>query len=129
MSATRGYVEHAAIHARDIDWYVHYFGEVFGMEPWRKQEEDGKLKQVWLNGGIQITSSPEFEMSSERGQGITHIGLMVEDVGCAIEASYARGLKPVEDKKDWIRLPDGVLLEIKRGNGTSVADALAIQAR
>ncbi|MDR1978796.1 MAG: VOC family protein [Synergistaceae bacterium] len=129
MSGTKGYVEHVAIHVRNIGWYVKYFGEVFGMEPYRTDEQDGKVKQVWLHGGIQLTSVSSFEVGEPEKQGITHIGIVVEDVKSAIEESYFRGVKPVVDKKDWVWLPDGVPLEIKRGKGSSVAEVLAVNPR
>jgi predicted enzyme related to lactoylglutathione lyase len=129
MFVTRGYVEHAAIYAGNIEWYIQYFREVFGMEILEMEKQEDKLKQVWLHGGIQLTAFPDFKISEPQKQGITHIGLMVEDVRSAVDESHARGLQPVKGKENWVWLPDGVALEIKHGKGTSVADALKVHPR
>ena len=129
MSATKGYVEHVALHVENIEWYIRYFQEIFGMETVRLEEKDGSIRQAWLHGGIQLTYCENFKISEPKFQGLTHIGIVVEDVERAIEESQARGLCLLKDKKDWICLPNGVLLEIKHAEGSSVADALKIQAR
>lgn len=129
MAKTKGYVEHVALHVNDMQWHLRYFSEVLGMEPFRVQEKDGAVQQVWLHGGIQLTAKRDFVQSGPEGQGIAHFGMMVEDVRAAVDESLARGLRSVEGKVDWVRLPDGAMIELKQGKGTSVADALAIQPR
>jgi catechol 2,3-dioxygenase-like lactoylglutathione lyase family enzyme len=122
-------MEHAAIYVRDIDWYIKYFRDVFGMEIIEKEERDGELKQVWLHGGVQLAVSPGFEIGDPQTQGVPHIGIMTENVELAIEASRERGARPVEGKENWVWLPDGVALEIKLAKGTAVAEVLAIHPR
>ena len=130
MSATRGYAEHVAICVKDIDWHIQYFREVFGMEVVKKAEQDGKLKQVWLHGGVQLTATPDFEISELEKQGVHHIGIMAEDLESAVNESYARGLQQMKGKeKNWVLLPDGVVLEIMQAKETVVAEALAIHPR
>jgi 2-dehydropantoate 2-reductase len=114
-------MEHVAIHTGNIEWYIKYFEEIFGMEIFKTKEQDGKLEQVWLHGGIQLVAFPDFKISEPQQQGIAHIGIMAEDVEIAVEESYTRGLQPIQGKENWVWLPDGVALEIKQEKGTLVA--------
>ncbi len=71
----QSYLEHAAVTVRDIEWNVDFFEKVLGMTVTRRKEENGRLCQVWLRGGLQLVAAPD---NHRAGQG-HHIGIVVED--------------------------------------------------
>ena len=46
------YLDHAAVTVADINWTLAFFKNVLKMSVTRRREADGKLQQVWLDGGI-----------------------------------------------------------------------------
>lgn len=85
-------IDHAAFNAADPAWYVEFFRAVFGMEVVREvREETGALRQVWLDGGVQI------DRGEERPNGlITHLSLRTPDMALAVQDALARGAAGVE---------------------------------
>lgn len=104
------YLDHAAVTVADIDWTLAFFEDVLGMSVTRRREAEGKLQQVWLNGGIQLVAAPD---NAESGQA-HHLGLRVRDFKETLAKMLAyEGVHPVEGKPEkWVQLPDGLLLEL-----------------
>ena len=89
---TGAVIDHAAFNAADPAWYVEFFRAVFGMEVVREvRDETGALRQVWLDGGVQI------DCGEERPNGlITHLSLRTPDMALAVQDALARGAAGVE---------------------------------
>lgn len=122
----RAYVEHAAILVRDLDWFVHFFRDVLGMTLRDESGGDGKPRQVWTLGGIQLIEDPAFDGPEGR---LAHLGIMVEDQADVLREAASWDLAELPQGPNWLRLPDGLCIEILQARGTAVADALAIDPR
>ena len=127
MSGTRAYVEHVAIWVKDIRWHVRFFEDVLGMT---MREVDGPLdapRQYWTLGGLQFIHAPEHEEPEGR---LAHLGIMCEDLEAALVAARAYGVTELANGRNWLRLPDGLALELIQAKPAScVAQALSINPR
>jgi catechol 2,3-dioxygenase-like lactoylglutathione lyase family enzyme len=122
----RSYVEHVAVRVKDIGWHVRFFREALGMTI---REVDGPAdapRQVWTVGGIQLMADPEFEGPEGR---LAHLGIMTEDVEAAIRTAREWGVTELPQGRNWLKLPDGLAVELIQATGDSVAKALAIDPR
>ena len=122
----KAYVEHVAIWVRDIHWHIRFFHDVFGMT---MREVDGPAdspKQYWTLGGMQFIASPDFAGPEGR---LAHLGVMCEDLEAALAAARAFGVEEMPQGRNWLRLPDGLAVEIIQATGNAVAAALAIDPR
>jgi catechol 2,3-dioxygenase-like lactoylglutathione lyase family enzyme len=122
----KAYVEHVAIWVRDIQWHIRFFKEVLGMEMREVQGSLEQPQQYWTLGGMQFMSSPDFGNNEGR---LGHIGIMCEDMEAALAAAQAFGVTAMPQGPNWIRLPDGLALELIQAAPGSVAQALAVQPR
>ncbi len=126
MSA-RTYLEHVAIWVRDIHWHIRFFQEVCGM-PMR--EVQGTLDhpvQYWTLGGLQFIAKPDFDGPEGR---LGHLGVMCEDLEAALAAAQAFGVTEMPQGRNWLRLPDGLAVElIQASPASAVAQILAVNAR
>jgi hypothetical protein len=120
------YVEHAAIRVQDIQWHIRFFGEALGMSVRSVEGPEDHPKQVWLHGGIQLVSDPGFEGPEGRS---AHLGIMAEDLEASIEAASRWDVTPMPQGRNWLRLPDGLVIELMQAKGNSVAEALAVKFR
>ncbi len=102
------YIEHAAYYTGRLEWYLRFFEEVFQLTPTRTRENPTGLREVWLNGGIQLCETKEDCSSDGR---CAHLCLIVDDLEGAREAALARGCSPM-DKHHWVKLPDGLSIEM-----------------
>lgn len=122
----KAYVEHVAIWVRDIHWHIRFFHNVLGMT---MREVDGPAdnpRQYWTLGGMQFIASPEFAGPEGR---LAHLGVMCEDLEAALAAAQAFGVEPMPQGRNWLRLPDGLAVELIQARGNAVAAALAIDPR
>ncbi|MAM09394.1 MAG: glyoxalase [Rhizobiaceae bacterium] len=108
MPATQAYVEHVAIHVRDIAQHIAFFEDVLGMTITKLEGDPAAPSQVWLLGGLQLISDPGF--SGPEGR-MAHLGIVCADVPAAIEAAHARGARSTEKGENWLALLDGLVLE------------------
>lgn len=122
----KAYVEHVAIWVRDIQWHIRFFKEVLGMDMREVQGSLEQPKQYWTLGGMQFMASPDFGGNEGR---LGHIGIMCEDMEAALAAAQAFGVTAMPQGPNWIRLPDGLALELIQAAPGSVAQALAVQPR
>ena len=121
----RAYVEHAAIRVRDIEWHIRFFRDVLGMTL-RDDRRGETPSQVWTVGGVQLIADPTFDGPEGR---LAHLGIMVEDQAEVLRAAAAWNVTELPQGPNWLRLPDGLCIEILQATGTAVADALAIDPR
>jgi catechol 2,3-dioxygenase-like lactoylglutathione lyase family enzyme len=122
----QSYVEHAAIRVRDIHWHIRFFREVLGMTLREVQGPEDAPAQVWTIGGFQLISDPSFEGPEGR---LGHIGVMTEDLEAALKEAAAWGVTQLSQGPNWLRLPDGLCLEVIQASGPAVSQALAINPR
>ena len=108
MSATQAYLEHAAIHVRDIAFHVAFFRDVLGMTATKVDGDPAAPQQVWLLGGLQLIADPSFTGPEGR---CAHLGIVCADVPKAIEAALANGARSTAKGAHWLELPDGLMLE------------------
>ena len=127
MSATKAYLEHVAIWVMDIHWHIRFFEDVLGMT---MREVDGTVdapRQYWTLGGLQFIHAPGWDGPEGR---LGHLGVMCEDLEAALAAAQAYGVTDLPQGRNWLRLPDGLVVELIQATPAScVAQALAINPR
>jgi catechol 2,3-dioxygenase-like lactoylglutathione lyase family enzyme len=122
----KSYVEHVAVWVKDIQWHIRFFHDVLGMT---MREVDGTVespRQFWTVGGMQFIASPEFEGPEGR---LAHLGIMVEDLEAALAEAQGWNVTQMPQGPNWIRLPDGLALELIQASPDAVAQALAVEPR
>ena len=122
----KAYVEHVAVWVRDIHWHIRFFHDVLGMT---MREVDGTTeepRQYWTLGGMQFIASPDFAGPEGR---LAHLGVMCEDLEAALEAAKVFGVTEMPQGRNWLRLPDGLAVELIQAKGDAVAAALTIDPR
>ena len=90
------------------------------------QGPDEAPTQVWTIGGLQLIADPDFEGPEGR---LGHIGVMTEDLDAALKEAAAWGVAQLPQGPNWLRLPDGLCLEVMQASGPAVSQALAIHPR
>jgi catechol 2,3-dioxygenase-like lactoylglutathione lyase family enzyme len=127
MSGTKAYLEHVAIRVKDIQWYIRFFEDVLGMT---MREVDGTSeapRQYWTLGGLQFIHAPQHDCPEGR---LAHLGVMCEDLQAALDAARAYGASEMPQGRNWLRLPDGLAIELIQARPAScVAQALEINPR
>ena len=124
--AKKAYVEHVAIWVRDIHWHIRFFHDVLGMT---MREVEGTVeapRQYWTLGGMQFIAAPDFAGPEGR---LAHLGIMCEDLEAALAAANGFGVTTLPQGRNWLRLPDGLAVELIQARGDAVAQALAIDPR
>ncbi len=122
----KSYVEHVAVWVKDIDWHIRFFHDVLGMS---MREVDGPSdapKQFWTIGGMQFISAPDFQGPEGR---LAHLGIMVEDLEVALAEAQGWNVQQMAQGPNWLRLPDGLAVELIQASGNAVAEALAVNPR
>lgn len=102
------YIDHAAYYVSELDWYVDFFAQVFGMGVTKTRTNPDGLRETWLAGGIQLCETAEVQKTDGRA---AHLCLIVEDVEEAREKALSLGCTPMV-KHHWVKLPDGLSLEL-----------------
>ena len=93
----------------------------------RQKTMDGdKIAQVWLYGGMQLTVKTDFDGD---GGGFNHLGVMVEDLDKAVDAAYKHGVTEMPQGRNWVKLPEGICIEIMKAENNAVAQALEVNPR
>lgn len=127
MNGTQAYLEHVAIWVKDIQWHIRFFEDVLGMT---MREVDGTLqapRQYWTLGGLQFIHAPQHDEPEGR---LAHLGVMCEDLDAALVAAQAYGVREMPQGPNWLRLPDGLSIELIQAKPAScVAQALKINPR
>lgn len=124
--SNRSYVEHVAIHVKDVPWHIRFFDEALGMPVYRVQGPEDSPLQAWTVGGIQLVAQEE---GAETTSLVGHIGVVTEDLEEAIRAVTAWGAKETPKGRHWLQLPEGLVIELIQAHGNAVAEALAVNPR
>jgi catechol 2,3-dioxygenase-like lactoylglutathione lyase family enzyme len=122
----KAYLEHVAIWVQDIHWHIRFFHDVLGMT---MREVEGTVeapRQYWTLGGMQFIAAPDFAGPEGR---LAHLGVMCEDLEAALAAAKGFGVTTLPQGRNWLRLPDGLAVELIQASGDAVAQALAIDPR
>jgi catechol 2,3-dioxygenase-like lactoylglutathione lyase family enzyme len=125
-SLIKSYVEHVAFKVKDIDWHIRFFREVLGMPV---KETDGPAdapRQVWTIGGVQLIADPTFDGPEGR---LGHLGMMTEDVEAAIAAAKEWGIGSAPQGRNWLLLPDGLIVELNQAVPGAIDQALAVRPK
>ena len=127
MPPKASYLEHAAVTVADIEWSLNFFQTVLGLTETRRKEKDGVLQQVWLKGGLQLVAAPE-DPAAGRGH---HLGIVVQDFKAALQEMLAyEGVCPLEGKPEkWVKLPDGLVLELFQEKPGAIEKVLDIEVK
>ncbi|MEY4413155.1 MAG: hypothetical protein RIQ53_448 [Pseudomonadota bacterium] len=125
--ATTAYLEHVAVFVRDIHWHIRFFAQVLGLT---LREIDGPPeapRQYWTLGGLQLIAAPEFDGPEGR---LAHLGVMCADLEAALAAAAAFGVTALPQGRHWLRLPDGLAVELIQACPANCVDrARAIDPR
>jgi catechol 2,3-dioxygenase-like lactoylglutathione lyase family enzyme len=105
----KSYLEHTAIHVRDIHWHIRFFQEALGMPVRGIQGDLNDPIQVWLVGGVQLVADKSFQGPEGR---MAHLGIMTEDLEAALEEVYKWGVTELPKGRNWFALPDGLCIEL-----------------
>ena len=125
-SNTKSYVEHVAFKVKDIDWHIRFFRDVLGMPV---KETDGPTeppRQAWTVGGVQLIADPSFEGPEGR---FGHLGMMTDDVEAAIAAAKTWGVGSAPQGRNWLQLPDGLVVELNQAVPGAIDQALAVKPK
>ena len=122
----KAYLEHVAVWVKDIHWHIKFFHDVLGMTMREVDGDAANPRQYWTLGGMQFIASQEFAGPEGR---LAHLGVMCEDQEAAIAAAHKFGVTEMPQGRNWLRLPDGLVIELIQARGDAVAAALAIDPR
>ena len=127
MKKKSSYLEHAAVTVRDIEWSIRFFEEVLGMDVVRRKETNGKLEQVWLRGGIQLIAAPDNNATGNAH----HLGIVVKDFKGTLNDMLAyEGVHAIDGKPEkWVKLPDGLVLELFQEKSGAIDKILSINVK
>lgn len=116
----KSFMEHTAVYVKDILWHIRFFEEVFGMTVLHREGTDKKPRKAWLSGGIQLNEDQGFYSPEGR---LAHLGIMTSDIAQCLSAAYERGAAPMDEKQgsNWIRLPDGLCVEVLQAKEGAVS--------
>ena len=126
INPRKAYLEHVAIFVSDIHFHIRFFKEVLGMT---MREVDGTTeepRQYWTVGGMQFIAAPDFKGPEGR---LAHLGVMCEDLEAALAAARKFDVQPMPQGHNWLRLPDGLAIELIQARNDAVKRALAIDPR
>ncbi len=123
-SASPGaYLEHAAFRVRDIHWHVRFFEALFG---WKVRQVDGDEadpRQVWI-GGMQLVAAPGFDGTEGR---VNHLGVRCENIDAAMGIAFGfAGVTHLDKGRNWLVLPEGLVIELLPASEKAVAIALSV---
>lgn len=114
------YLEHMAFKVNDLDWCIRFFQEVFGM-PIRLEMGEKPNRKVWLHAGIQLNEDSSFVDKEGR---CDHFSLMTSDYEKTLEKCKEWGCQTLEMGENWLQLPNGMVLELKRGDAKALQTIL-----
>lgn len=104
----KGLLHHIALNVCDIEWYISFFGKIFGMEI-RKTAGKVPNRKVWFVEGIQLNECQD--VPDTRGI-CDHISIAVPDIRTAVNAALKEGCAPLPNGEHWFALPNGMPVEL-----------------
>jgi len=120
------YVEHVALRVKDISWHIGFFRDVLGMPVRESIGPVDRPEQVWTVGGIQLIADASFEGPEGR---FGHLGMMTNDVEGAITAAQTWGVGAAPQGRNWLLLPDGLVVELNQALPGAIEQVLAIKPK
>ena len=96
------------MYVKDIQWHIRFFAAI-GMPVERVAGDEANPDPVWTVGGMQLVSAPDFEGPEGR---MAHLGIYADDLEAALEEAYKWGVEAMPQGRNWIRLPDGLAIEM-----------------
>jgi hypothetical protein len=75
---------------------------------------------------MQFIAMPDFQGAEGR---LAHLGVMCEDLEAALAAARKFEVQAMPQGPNWLRLPDGLAIELIQARNDAVARALAVDAR
>lgn len=117
------WLEHTALQVRNLDWYIHFFKDVFEMDI-RMTMGEAPHRKVWLYGGIQLNENPDF---TPQAGFLDHLGLMTDDLDKALAKVYTYDVQEQPQGRNWVALPDGIILEIIAGKADVIHEAVSLK--
>lgn len=115
------YLEHMAFKVNDLDWCVKFFQDVFDM-PIRLSLGQAPNRKIWLHAGIQLNEDLTFKNQEGR---CDHFALMVTNYDEVLEKCKMYGCKTLEMGENWLQMPNGMIIELKRGNQIALETIIA----
>ncbi|WP_101909187.1 VOC family protein [Marasmitruncus massiliensis] len=97
---------HTALYVQDLEWYLSFFRDVFGMSVTLSEGDPQRPDQVWLDGDLQLIRSKDSECT------LAHLALKPENAEQAISMAQSLGIGSLARGENWLRLSDGLVLEI-----------------
>ena len=101
-------LHHVALNVQDIEWYVSFFQEIFGMKI-RKTAGTASEQKVWFVEGIQLNACQEMPVT---GGVYDHISLAVPNIAETVKAALKAGCVSLPNGEHWFALPNGVKIEL-----------------
>jgi hypothetical protein len=83
-------------------------------------------RQAWTVGGVQLIADPLFEGPEGR---FGHLGMMTDDVEAAIDAAKTWGIGSAPQGRNWLQLPDGLVIELNQAVPGAIDQALAVKPK
>ena len=123
----RAFIDHVAIAIHDLPWHIDFFTHVLGMRETRRQlTPDGQLRQVWLDGGIQLVQVSAKEPVSDGHS--RHLGIVLDDFATTIkDVLKTSGVQQIPGAPaTWVELPEGLVLELFPAVPGSIEKALQL---
>lgn len=102
-------VDHVAINVQDINWYVKFLFDAFGMKVTSYDGQSSQPSQVWVDGGIQLIHDSTLESTSSH---LAHIAISTYDLENVIDLVIELGGVQLAKGRNWLQLPDGLCLEL-----------------
>jgi len=84
----KSYLEHVAVRVKDIHWYIKFFEKALGMSIRQLNGTRENPEQVWI-GGMQLTSTPNFEGGEYTKERAWHIGIFTENLEESLNEVYS----------------------------------------
>lgn len=108
-------INHVAINVTDLSWYIDFFSNAFGMRLVDEEVENTQLKQVWIEGGIQLIRHPEIRHAHPSR--LAHIAIEVDNLADAIAKVKSLGGTTMAKGNNWLQIPGGICLELLDSEG------------
>ncbi len=102
-------LDHVAYETADVEFFIGFFHDVFGMEILKEGKDPKGNRQVWLDGGLQFNVNPDAP--SARGF-FHHIAIKVDDLEETLKKAERYGCVQAPQGRNWILVNGNFCVEI-----------------
>ncbi len=102
-------IDHVAYEVKDVEFFISFFHDVFGMEILKEGKDGNGNRQVWLDGGLQFNVNPSA--SASRGY-FHHLAIKVDDLEAALKKAEKFGYVEAPQGRNWIIVGGNFCVEI-----------------